>query len=184
MANELTHDLLSPNTIEAQASKRMQLSEDQFKLISDWYHMAILALSALKNCNSDPRWIANRLQIPVETANTALVRMENLGLIKTKPYLIQIAPMFEVFSLNISKPVRQYHKQVLNLAGDKIDHVENKFRDFQSILFPFKATNTAEIRKLIDRFTDQASEIAKRNPGKEIYMFNVQFFPVTKLSES
>src|SRR3989344_4964128 len=46
-----------------------RIKEDEFKLISEWYHFAILGLSSVPGAKSDPRWIARRLGISLNEAN-------------------------------------------------------------------------------------------------------------------
>ena len=55
-----------------QAQSLTSLREDQFRLISDWYHLAILSLTRVPGAKADPRWISARLGISVADANLAV----------------------------------------------------------------------------------------------------------------
>ncbi len=58
------------------------LSPDTFAVISEWYHFAIRQLMQTQDFQSDPVWIAHRLNITLQEVNQALERMLRLKLIK------------------------------------------------------------------------------------------------------
>ncbi|RYZ69031.1 MAG: DUF4423 domain-containing protein, partial [Proteobacteria bacterium] len=98
--NDLLSTLVRSLVVEhnPKALERKLLAEDQFRLIADWYHMAILSLTKLKGSKPDPRWIARRLGISAEEANLALSRLVRMKLLETHPKFRQIAEPFEVTS--------------------------------------------------------------------------------------
>jgi len=163
--------------------KFLKMEEDQFRLISDWYHFAILALTRVKGAIPDPRWIARRLGIGADEANQALLRMVRMGIIETHPHFRQIGSPVEVVSETPSSAIRKYHKQSLNMAIEKVDLVPVHLRQLQSLSIPVNPRNLPAYRKLIDDFLAQASELAESQAGSEIYQLNVQLFPVTQLKE-
>lgn len=163
--------------------KKTQLKEDQFRLIADWYHLAILSLSHLNEVQADSRWVARRLGISFEEANQALLRLERMGLLEIKPKFKQISEPFEVVSDLPSEAIRKYHKQNLSLAIEKVDTVENPLREFQSLSIPVHLCQLNSFRTLINDFMDQALELSQGEVGNEVYHLNVQFFPVTVIKE-
>lgn len=167
----------------SEEKKVLKMQEDQFRLISDWYHFAILSLSQLKGSHSDPRWIARRLGISVEQAHQALLRLERLGIVQIKPQLRQVSDPLEVVSHTTSEAIRKYHKQNMNLALEKIETVPNQLRQFQSISIPLNPKNLEQFKKLIDEFLNQASDLSEKYEGIEVYNLNVQLFPVTTIQE-
>lgn len=162
---------------------RKQLAEDQFRLIADWYHLAILALCETKSAKADPRWISRKLGIPMETASQALLRLERLGSLQLKPKMKQLCEPFEIVSETPSAAIQKYHKQTLQLAMDKIDAVKPAHRQYQSMPLAMSPKQIPAFQKLIDRFLDQASAMAKADPGEEVFHLNVQLFPVSKPEE-
>ncbi len=180
--------LLKDKSIETTPSGplKRQLEEDQFRVISDWYHLAILSLTKLKEAKSDPQWIACKLGISILNAHQALLRLVRLGLLKLSPKLIQVGEPFEVVTKIPSEAIRKYHKQNLNLAIEKIEEVPMKLREFQSVSIVIHPTKIPQFKKLIDDFLDQAMAMApaQSQPGSEVYHVNVQMFPVTKIKEN
>jgi uncharacterized protein (TIGR02147 family) len=173
------------NFIQESESKSFQtLKEDQFRLVSDWYHLAILSLTKVRGSKPDSRWIARRLGIQAEEANQALQRLVRLGLLQLTPSFKQIGEPFEVASEIPSAAIRKYHKQNLSLAIEKIETVDVSLRQFQSISLPTKPTVVKTLKKEIDQFLERASELSESKSATEVYHLNVQFFPVTQLADS
>ncbi|MFN7824951.1 MAG: TIGR02147 family protein [Pseudobdellovibrionaceae bacterium] len=160
--------------------ERLQLAEDQFRLISDWYHLAILSLTHLKGAKSDPRWIGQRLGISVEQAHQALLRLQRLALIETSPQFKQIGNPFEVSSQTPSEAIQKYHQQNLSLAAEKLETVAPSLRQYQSVSLTLDPQSLKSFKRLIDAFLDDAYDLAKKSSKKEVYNLNVQLFPVTQ----
>lgn len=163
--------------------KVLRLQEDQFRLISDWYHLAILSLTKMPEAKPDPRWISRRLGITVEQAHEAVLRLVRLGVVELKPIFRQICDPIEVVSQIPSQAIRNYHKQNLNLAIEKIDTVSLDHRQFQAMTLAVSPNNIEAYKKLIDDFLEQASQLSEKRQGTEVYNLNVQLYPVTTISE-
>jgi uncharacterized protein (TIGR02147 family) len=181
----MTSLLAEKSLIETPRQKKtLHLEEDQFRVIADWYHFAILSLTRLPNAKSDPRWVARRLGIGVAEAHLALRRLERLGVLETKPRFRQIGEPLDVVSEAPSEAIRKYHKQNLDLAAEKIETVPVSLRQFQSVSFGADPAKLEELKKLIDGFLETATETAEQHPPREVYHLNVQLFPVTQTKES
>lgn len=181
----LLHSILKDKDSEPVVETKMrQMQEDEFRLISDWFHFAILILSQVKGANPDPRWIARRLGIGVAEAHQALLRLERLGVIQTKPVFKQLGDPISVLSSVPSDAIRKYHKQLLGLAMEKIETVPVHQREFQSISIPLSPKNIGIYKKAMDDFLEQVSHMTEDYPGSEIYHMNVQLFPATLIKES
>lgn len=161
-----------------------QLQEDQFRFIADWYHLAILSLTKIKNSKADPSWIARRLGITISQAHQALLRLTRLHLLRLHPRLEQVGEPFEVVSQIPSEAIRTYHKQNLNLALEKIEMVPVQNREFQSISIALSPKQVPQFKKLIDNFLEQAMADSQHQAGTEVYHLNVQLFPVTQSKEN
>lgn len=181
--NNLAGSLLQTQKDSNNKKQVLRLREDQFHLIADWYHMAILSLTRIKKSQADPRWIAHRLGISIEQAHQALLRLERLGIIQTKPKFKQISEPIEMVSEVPSEAIRKYHIQNLHLATEKIEMVEVKKRQFQSLSIPLNPEKLEPFKKLIDDFLAVAAELSRKHEGHEVYNLNVQLFPVTILKE-
>lgn len=164
-------------------TKTLLMKEDQFRIIADWYHFAILALTKINNAKADPRWISRRLGISVSEANQAVIRLVRLGLLQTKEAFKQVSDPISVGSNVPSEAIRKYHKQNLSLAIEKIETIPNNLREFQSISIPVNLDSLKKYKVLIDQFLEEISQTSNKESGSEIYNLNVQFFPITKSME-
>lgn len=177
---QLLNRWIQPNQDQKSSHRpSLHLQEDKFRLIADWYHLAILSLTKVKGAKSDPRWVSQRLGISVQEANEALSRLERLGVLELRPQFRQLCEPFEIASETPSEAIRKYHKQNLLLATEKIDTIPNHLRQFQSISIPMNTQKVAEFKKWIDQFMDESHKIFVRENSSDVYHLNVQLFPVT-----
>lgn len=165
-------------TLPAHAS--LQLSEDQFRLISDWYHIAILSLIKTPGAKADPRWIGRRLGISVTQAQEALLRLTRLELIETSPQLKRTGQPLRLSSEFRSDAIRTYHKQNLGLAIEKLDLVPNALREVQAITMAIDPAKIPRAKKLIDDFLLQLEGLLESGKTSEVYTLSVQLFPLTQ----
>ncbi|MES2801164.1 MAG: TIGR02147 family protein [Bdellovibrionota bacterium] len=180
----LIDSLRESNSLDKKTDK-LNLEEDKFRTISDWYHLSMLSLIRLAEVKSDPRWIANKLGISVQQVSDSIKRLERLNIISTKPFLQQISDPLEVTSDVPSEAIRKYHKQNLDLAKEKIETVSNSLREYQSISIPISLKSISKYKKLIDEMMSEAVLMSKNNGlATEVYHLNAQFFPVTKLNQN
>lgn len=165
--------------------QKKKLAEDQFRLIADWYHMAILSLTRVNGAKSDSRWIAQQLGITVLQANEAINRLVRLGCLQLKPEFKQIGEPFEVTSDLPSAAIRKYHLQCLQLASEKIEQVPLEKRQIQSLNIPMSLKTLPKFKILIDTFLDDALTLTEKS-GKqqeEVFQLNVQLIPVTQINK-
>lgn len=181
----LSSSLETLESSQDKSQKRiLEMKEDQFRMIADWYHFGILALSKLKNTKGDPRWVARQLGISFEDAHQAMLRLIRLQILETKPKLKQICEPIEVASDVPSEAIRKFHKQNLNLAAEKLESIPNHLREFQSISLALHPQQMKSLKKLIDQFLEQASEMENTEKAQAIYNLNVQLFPISKLPDT
>jgi uncharacterized protein (TIGR02147 family) len=162
----------------------LNLKEDEFKLIADWYHFAILALLKLKGASLTLRSIASRLGVSFLNARDALERLERLKIIQRRPHLEQISPALEVTSEIPSSAIQLYHRQNLNMAIDRLNDCPPASRQFQSVYLNLREDQIKRYKKLIDQFLDEASEMASTDEDTKLYALNVQLFPVKAATDT
>lgn len=62
----------------------LSLSDDEFELLSEWQHFAIIELSKTDEFQFDPKKIALRLGIHVEEVRDSIERLQRLNFIQIK----------------------------------------------------------------------------------------------------
>jgi uncharacterized protein (TIGR02147 family) len=160
------------------------IEEDHFRVISDWYCMAILALSGLKDHSSDPAWIAERLNISVFEAKSGLERLVRLGALRVQGgKLKQTKSRLSVSSEVPSSAIRKFHRSHLELAEASIDGTAMDLRELSAITFPADPKKLKEIKKEIVSFRRKIAKRMETEGCSEVYAFTMQLFPLTKAKE-
>lgn len=103
---------------------------DQYAIISDWYHYAILELMKTEGFVADHSWIAQALGITRPEANAAVERLERLNLIRCYPdrweeistgYTTNIGPA------KTSGAARKLQRQILEKSIEALENLPWKY---------------------------------------------------------
>lgn len=177
-----------PNAKSDVMEKYVEIGEKQFFLLSRWYYIAILDLSACVGFKDDPEWIAQKMRLPVKEADQAL------RFLKAQNFLVQNAEGAWVkneehlrFPTKESRdPIREYHELMMKKA---IHHLQTQTSqdDFNRRLISgiWIGANPANFEKAMDRLNEamyEAAQILSEGECTEVYYLSSQLFPVTKLS--
>lgn len=174
------HPLLGLKVVEPIITKSSLLAEDEFKLISDVSHFALLSLIRLKENSSNPLWISEKLGISNEAASGALKRLMRLGLVWRKNDRLERSSTPITTSKDIpSTAIKAYHKQNLNLAIEKIESTAVEDREYSAITMAIDPRKIKKAKKMIIEFTEKLSAELESNNPSEVYTLAVQLFPVT-----
>jgi uncharacterized protein (TIGR02147 family) len=155
-----------------------ELDEERFRVICDWYHLAILSLTLLPEATDDPRWISRQLGINVQDANEALRRLRSLGILTPAPSFKQVGDPIRVLGRFPSQAIRKYHAQNLALAADRLEAIPMEKREYHSITMAIRSDRIEGFRKKLDAFLTEADdELTAKNPDA-VYTLSVQLFPL------
>ncbi|MBC7467460.1 MAG: DUF4423 domain-containing protein [Bdellovibrio sp.] len=159
------------------------LPDDEFKVISDWHHFAILSMSKTSKNKADPKFIAQMLGIDYYVAKEAFERLSKLGLIGIKDgfYTQTTKPLHTTNDIP-SAAIRSHHKQNLTLASEKLDEVDVELREFTSMTMALNSKKLPSAKKLIRKFKADLYELVGQGKCEDVYTFSVQLFPVTKIN--
>ncbi|MGZ3771103.1 MAG: TIGR02147 family protein [Bdellovibrio sp.] len=163
------------------------LSLDAFKIISDWYHLAILELTDIVDFRSDPKWIARRLQIPLKITKEAIDRLLEFGLLdrKNDGTFFQTDVFLQTPSGIPSLELRKHHSQILSKADEALTKVPVELREFSSTTFTISESQIALLKKQLQEFRKSfATEATNAATSKErVYCLSMQFFPLDHIGE-
>lgn len=162
----------------------LKLTTDQFRLIADWEHFAILSLIRTKNFQSDPQWIATRLGISITKANQALARLIELRLVtkNSKSELSRTKTNFRTSDDIIDFGLRKANDVSLDLARQSLYRDDIRDRDFSSITFAINPNKLAEAKTLIRQCQDDLALLLESGPCSEVYRFSSQLYPLSILT--
>lgn len=168
-----------------QNQEKETLSLDQFRIIADWYHLAILEMIDLSEFKEDSFWISKKLggKITPVQASLAMDRLFRLGLIKRLPGKKIAKTNKEVFVGMSGIPnaaLRAHHRSFLDLAKDAIERTPLDRRTGYGTNIAVKASDIPRIKALVKKFHEDLHEFHVEKSGEDVYHVNLQLFPLTE----
>lgn len=179
-------------SIEARAPRRglkpgpslNELSADQFQVISDWFHYAVLELLQLKSFQNDTRWIARALDITPAEAGSALERLERVGVIERTESGWKNISGNNTTTGNPFTTVafRKLQKSILEKAVTALETVPMEKRDQSSITMAIDSRKLPEAKKRIQKFRRELMQFLQTDgEPDQVYHLSVSLYPVTGL---
>jgi len=160
----------------------LKLSHNQFDLISDWVHFAILSLLETKNFSSDIEWMAEKLDITTSRVKKALRNLITLNLVrfnnenKFESIYENVNTTDDIFSLSILKS----HMTDIENLKEKLTNVDIKLRDFTSFTLAVDIALLDEAKIIIRKAQDEIDALMKTGEKTEVYKMNMYLYPLTK----
>lgn len=159
-----------------------RLNEDRFRLVSDWWCLAILNLLDLDEIKWTGPDIAERFGISILQAQSAMERLERLQLVK-KLYGDRAVPtndFVEHLSDVSSEAIRRYHRSLLEKAIEALDTHDREQRDITGIGFAIDRRELKAIAHEISEFQDQLiAKYGRKRRGRKfdsVYQFETALF--------
>jgi uncharacterized protein (TIGR02147 family) len=166
------------------AQKSIQLSIDEFKLVSDWYHFAILSALDIDGAKNTVESIARKLKLNLEVARDGLTRLERLGMVKIKRGKVHSTGEFYSTSDEVvNYSLRKVHAQHLEFARKSLEENSVEVRDFNAITMAINPDQIQSAKKLIRKFRDRLCTHLEKGKKKEVYTFSMQLIPLSALGE-
>lgn len=171
---------------ELQTQKtEVPLQVEAFRVISEWYHVAILDLTWVKPTRSTPAQFAQALGITELEARLALERLEKLGLIERKgKRWVKTQARLTLPSGPSSQSVRKFHQQMIGKSLESVEGQSADRRYLRADTLSVRSQDLPKIRELIDEFSKSIRQFA-HSPGDkdELYQFNMQLFSLINTKE-
>jgi uncharacterized protein (TIGR02147 family) len=141
-------------------------------------------LLTLKDFSLSSDYVSKRLGITEEQAASCIDKLKNLKLIvedggKWKPTQRKITTEIDVPSLYL----RKSHEEKMKLSIERMHEVDLELRDYSSITFPADPQNIATAKKMLIDFRRSLAERMKRGYPSEVYLLNLQLFPLTRSNQ-
>ncbi len=159
---------------------------DQFEIIADWHHFAILGLVTCVDFRPQPAWISQRLGVPELSVIDALGRLIRLGYLEQlsdgglrKPQTHVTTP-----SGTPSPALRHMHAQLMEKAKDALLTQPIDKRDITSLSGSIDPNLIPQAKEEIRRFRARMKElfVSSKTPT-QVYQLNVQLFELTQNEE-
>ena len=169
-------------SLQKRASVR-KISSTAFSPISDWFYFAILEMTQLSGVKLKADVVAARLGLTVETAQTALDKLIENGLLEKGPQktLQKSDQRLNVSSETRNDDLRKFHKQLLAKASEAVDTQTNKEKFIGSETFAFDSSQLPTANQILEDCFSRLVLLASQSPNKDsIYHVSIQMFRLTK----
>jgi uncharacterized protein (TIGR02147 family) len=167
---------------ELSKEPRQELALDQFKVISDWYHYAILALAQTQQFQSSPKWIASQINISELEAKLAIERLKNLGLLKEEDKKLKSSEegFITADQAITNSALRKHQAQILEKALDSLQNDPIEERNMTSMTVAIDPKRIPEAKKLIQSFTQDLVRLLETGERTRVYEIGFALFPLQK----
>jgi uncharacterized protein (TIGR02147 family) len=163
------------------------LDLDQFEMIAEWYHLAILELAKINQFKLTPEAVSASLGITKTQATLALRRLVALGYAKQ---MVGGGILFESVDLAVgnqlpSAAVRSFHRQILEKAIVALGEQTKESRVSNSSVLVVKRPDISRIHEKIQTFWKEMFaefEIVNPDSSDGVFAVTVQAFELTKMS--
>jgi uncharacterized protein (TIGR02147 family) len=158
----------------------LKLTEDQFRMIGDWWHYALLNLLKTKDFKFDFLWMSKRLRLPEKSLFEAWQRLLRLGhIVKKEGRFFRRYPNLSTPDNVISQSLRRSHLEDLKLIERALIEVDPGERDVVSMTVGICLKDIPAAKKLIREFQDRFSDLVSDKNPEEIYKLSISFYPLT-----
>lgn len=175
---------------KTESSSRSVLNEEwtemdleQYALIAEWQHFAILSLLETKDFKMSPESVSKRLNISPLLAKVSIERLKRLNYIgqDEKGTWRQIVPPFKIENKVSTIATKKCHLQMLRKAAESLREDPIEYRDHSGTVFAVDPQHVSYAVQRIREFRRQlCTELESFGTPKEVYALTVQFFPLSK----
>jgi len=164
----------------------LSLSDDEFELLSDWHHFAIIELSKTIDFQCDPQKIGSRLGLHVEEVRDAIERLQRLNFIQIKEGVIKVLSPNTTWTntKKTSDARKKFQKSLLEKSLDAIDHIPFDQRENGSVTVAINTKRLPEFKEKLKEIRKELAAFLQTDDEKnldEVYQLTVSFFPLTKI---
>lgn len=157
---------------------------EEFELVSNWLHMAILALSDTHGFDPSAESIAKRFgsRATVGEVRSAMERLKNMKLIefdedgRFRPTHHRVTTADDVANAG----ARKYHRGVMGLADQALDAIPLERREFQGFSIAIPDEKVPLAKEMIRKFRSQFAQAMSGDSANQVYQMNIQFFQLTE----
>jgi uncharacterized protein (TIGR02147 family) len=187
IADRMKLSPLEQKAFESSTKERIEIeshelmSEDTFRLISDWVCIATINLARLSDNQAKPAWISKRLAVSETEAQDALKRLLRLRLIQIKNgRMIRTSRPFVTTTDVPSEAIKKFHMGVLRKAEEALLDLPVEERDITAITMPTDPSKLDEAKKILKRTRRRIADLVSSDDAKEVYVLSIQLFPVSR----
>lgn len=170
---------------QSEPESYLQLQEDIFNMMADWYHYAILELSKIPGFDPSPRWIAVKLGLSTTEARIAIERLQRLSLLVKENGKLKASTdlVTNAGGLPTSEAMRSLQRQVLQKALRSIEETPPERKDITSMTMAIDERKLPEARTMIKEFRRRLCDFVEDGVPSAVFNLGIQLYPLTETSE-
>ncbi len=171
----------------ALASRFNNLQLEYFKIISDWYHYALIELTNLDGFQNSPEWISQKLGITVNQAKAAIERLLKLELLEVNDGKLRPTSCGNTTTKNefTDLAFKKMQDDLLKKALHSLWNEDLNKRDHTSISMAIHPADIPEVKKRLAKARREICQFLERpQKGKptQVYNLSISFFALSKES--
>lgn len=162
-----------------------RLNDDEFHLISDWWHFALLNLISTKGFQPKMTWLGKRLGLPRDLVKQAWERLIRLGHVKknSRGQIVRKHPRFHTTEDIVNLSLQRSHLKDLELIDNALLNVPIDMRHTSSMTFAVERKDVKKIKNAITSFHQEIMDLYESKKGDEVYRLSVSLFPLTQIDK-
>lgn len=163
-------------------SKQNSLQMDHFKIISDWYHFAILELTYLNDFKNDENWIARKVGISKFEVQAAIERLLKLELLEVINGRLSATEDYTASPDGIpSDAIKKFQRQLIEKAQTALALQSVDNRDITSLIVSVDKSRIPEVKKEIKNFRRHINAHYGTDEKRDsVYCLAIQLFELTE----
>lgn len=181
-------DALGIDNLKTQSKSYQIIDQDRFEVIKEWYHYAILNLMRVKDFKPQASWVARRLGISLGEVQSALERLQKVGLLKVdKNGWQDMSNQFTTHTNNrkFSEAARQNQIQLFEKALKSISDIKFEERNHTGTTIAVKKNDLDKAKERITQFRKEfMSEFDQSKEADEVYHISIALFPLSQLRKN
>jgi uncharacterized protein (TIGR02147 family) len=160
------------------------LALDLYRVIGDWYHMAILVLTQVRGFEDQPQWIGSQLGISTTEAALAVERLLKVGLLvrdEASGRLKMSAEQLATSDKGLTTAAqRKNQKQFLEKAIHSLENDPISERSITSMTMAIDPEKLVEAKPLISQFNQALCRFLESGTKSRVYNLEIALYPLQK----
>ncbi|MDG0818042.1 TIGR02147 family protein [Bdellovibrio svalbardensis] len=174
---------MATNRIKARESITTQMGEDEFSIVSDWYHLAIIEYFQLPSSVHTIEAVAKHFGLKTDEVEKAIERLEKVQMLLKKEDRWEIPSENRAATFRSDyKAVHNFYDQLASKGRNKVGAAGKHQWDLSASFIPIKKENSKKMLEKIRQFRRELLAEASSDADRDtIYCLTLQFFNLTEL---
>lgn len=178
--------IIDNKDISPARKKFEKLQAEQFEVIAEWYHFAILELTRLSFFKPSARWISSQLEVPLVQIEHGIKRLLDLGYLQITDDNVWIDQLGDI-TTNLephqtSEALRLHQIYLMEKSRKTIKKANIEKRSHTSTMVAIDERDLDIVKEKIQNFRQEITEYLERKEidPNHLYQLQIGFFPLIR----